>query len=122
MNTLARLTAVLFAVLTVSPALGQWSTATLSAERMDPAATTVGSKALFAGGTGSASWLPDVDIYDDAIGTWSTASLSVRRWALAATTVGGKALFAGGREWIVQEFDVVDIYNDATGTWSTTSV
>jgi hypothetical protein len=93
-----------------------WTTAVLSSPRGMLAATTVGSRALFAGG-GSAIGVggqSTVDIYDDTSGTWSTAQLSFARTSLAATSVGTKALFAGGY-WT----DVVDIYDDANGTWST---
>ena len=71
-------------------ASGTWSTATLSVGRTSLAATTVGTKALFAGGY----WATVVDVYDDSTGTWSTMNLSVQRGGMAATTVGTKAIFA----------------------------
>lgn len=84
-----------------------WSTATLSQARSSLAATTVGSKAIFAGG-----WYDDgvsnvksnvVDIYDSNLGepndpnAWSTTTLSQARYGLSATTVANKAMFAGGQ-------------------------
>ncbi|MAG35304.1 MAG: hypothetical protein CL878_03520, partial [Dehalococcoidia bacterium] len=94
------------------------------------AATTVGNKALFAGGNNPAGTVhyDRVDIYDAAVGppddptAWSTASLSVARRQLAATTVLGKALFGGGYDDIAPYSDRVDIYDSATGTWSTATL
>ncbi|MCP3914133.1 MAG: hypothetical protein GY711_01090 [bacterium] len=48
------------------------------------AATSVGTKAIIAGGY----YTDVVDIYDDTTGTWSVAALSVPRSQLTATTVG----------------------------------
>src|SRR5438309_8339241 len=63
----------LAAALKIAPASFAWSTSSLSQARYFPAATTVGTKAIFAGGgLGSAV----ADIYDAQTGTWSTASLS----------------------------------------------
>ncbi|MDB5323884.1 MAG: kelch repeat-containing protein [Phycisphaerales bacterium] len=90
------------------------TTAELSVGGYSPAATTVGSKALFAGAAGSEI----VDVYDATTGVWSRAMLSQHRTAIAATTVGTKALFAGGGDGFTL-YDTVDIYDDATGRWST---
>ena len=98
-----------------------WSTATLSQPRSSLAATTVGAKALFAGGDALQGRSDVVDIYDDATGTWSAATLSRARSALAATTVGTKAMFAGGGI-SPGDSDVVDIYDDAAGTWTTATL
>jgi hypothetical protein len=87
-----------------------WSTHTLSQARANLAATTVGTKAIFAGGSGSNV----VDIYDSSSNTWSTATISQARSSLAATTVGTKAIFAGGYKAIFAGetwySNVVDIY------------
>ncbi len=110
------------------------TTSTLVQNRWDLAATTVGTKAIFAGGTvfGSSmdfeptNYSTAVDIYDNASGTWSSATLSRGRTELAAATAGTKALFAGGRHeggtFNVTSSDVVDIYNNSTGTWSTANL
>ena len=128
MKTLPRSAVLLLALAASTPVQAQWSTGMLSQARWRFVATTVGNKALFAGGStstslGSAS--PLVDIYDATMGppsnpdAWSTSSLSVPRFQLAATTVGTKAMFAGGKtvpSGGVQA--VVDIYDDSTGMWT----
>ena len=122
MKALARSFVLVLAVVASAPAMGQWSTATLSEARGALAVTTVGDKAMFAGGISSFVVAHDVvDIYDDSTGTWSTATLSEARWGVAATTVGTKAMFAGGGGGGV-DFDVIDIYDDATGMWSTATL
>ena len=97
------------------------------------AATTVGSKALFAGGcavgTGATtesrtcgaggSVVDIVDIYDSNTDTWSIASLAVPRRDMAAASTGTKAFFAGGWTGTGEVSAVVDIYDAATGVWST---
>jgi hypothetical protein len=104
---------------------GQWSTATLSVARDFLAATTVGTKAIFAGGDDSNSAYGNptnaVDIYDASTGQWSTATLSQPRTYLAATTVGTRALFAGG---LLNggSSSAVDIYDASTGQWSTATL
>jgi hypothetical protein len=96
-----------------------WSTAYLSVARMDPVAASVGSVALFAGGTsrnpsyngdpfyGSGPYSDSrvVDIFHVSTGKWSNASLSVARKYLAATTVGNMSIFAGG-----ENSDAVDMF------------
>ncbi len=90
--------------------VARWLTSTTRARASGPpprsrvarqaiAATTVGTKAIFAGGLGGItnSGISNVvDIYDASTGKWSTATLSQARYGLAATTVGTKAIFAGG--------------------------
>jgi hypothetical protein len=99
-------------------AAAQWSTAVLSSSRNRLAATSVGTRALFAGGYDFAGVpVDDVDLYDDSTGTWSTASLSLARGDLAAASVAGKAFFAGGTG-AAGASDVVDVYDAASGTWT----
>ncbi|MCP3918093.1 MAG: hypothetical protein GY711_21300 [bacterium] len=108
--------------LLVAPlAFGQWSTASLSVARSDLAATSVGDKALFAGGRANVpqTKFATVDLYDAVTRTWTTASLSVARSRLAAASAGGRAFFAGGFLQGNYESSRVDIYDDATATWST---
>jgi F0F1-type ATP synthase assembly protein I len=108
-------------------ATGTWEAATLSKARTELAATSSGSKALFAGGhheggifgTTSSSV---VDIYDDASGSWSAASLSQARHELAAASAGGKSLFGGGFSYENSYSNVVDIYDHASDTWSTATL
>jgi hypothetical protein len=102
---------------------GLWSRGTLSQGRDSLAATTVGSKVIFAGGhyctfSGGDYESDVVDIYDTDTGLWSTARLSQARESLAATTVGNKALFAGGYPYT----SIVDIYDADTGLWSTANL
>jgi hypothetical protein len=107
----------------------QWSSARLAEPRTDAAATTVGSKALFAGGLTTGSVATDVrgsdvvDIYDAVAARWSTARLSQARSGLVAASVGTRALFASGAVDSggpnARPSDVVDIYDAATGQWST---
>ena len=105
-------------------ATNSWSTASLSLARGALAATSVGTKALFAGGhNGTTNEInARVDIYDSATNSWSTASLSQARGAIAATTVGTKAIFAGGAVSYETASTQVDIYDSATNSWSTTSL
>jgi len=102
-------------------------TGTLSQGRFELVATTVGAKAMFAGGARMGGFRSDrVDIYDSVTGLWSTAALSQPRYHFAATTAGGKAIFAGG---ITESPDgravlsaVVDIYDDEAGFWTTATL
>ena len=76
-----------------------WTVAHLSEPRSFVAATAIGSKVFFAGGTtdgmhGSRT----VDIYDTVTKQWSIASLSEARFGLNANTVGNKLYFAGGND------------------------
>ena len=99
-----------------APDGSRWSTHTLSEARCYIAATTVGNKAVFGGGSNDSAV---VDIYDDDTGLWSADSLSQGRSYLAATTAGNLALFAGGLIGADTYSDVVDIYDEDTGLWST---
>jgi hypothetical protein len=105
-------------------AADRWTTARLSESRSRPAAATVGTRAIFAGGGAGGHPSDVVDIYDSATDRWSTARLSEPRTAVTAVTVGSKALFAGGLRR-ANPFaddaasDVIDIYDDRTGQWST---
>jgi len=89
-------------------------TATLSEDRAWSAATTIGNKAMFAGGKRASGNSNVVDIYDADTRQWSTAALSQARHRLVATTAGNQAIFAGG---VISP--AVDIYDDDTGQWST---
>ena len=99
-----------------------WSLVTRS-PRIMMVATTVGTKAMFAGGASPAGSSDEVWIYDASVGpptdptAWSTATLSRPRQFLAAATAGGKALFGGGFDG--SPLADVDVYDDSSGTWST---
>ncbi|MCP3919397.1 MAG: hypothetical protein GY711_27995 [bacterium] len=104
-----------------------WSTHTLSVGRGELVATTVGTKAIFAGGSNNGP-VATIDIYDAALGpptsaaAWSTRLLSAARRDLSATTVGTVAIFAGGVGPNGVLSAAVDLYDDATGTWFTASL
>src|SRR5438128_7369246 len=66
------------------------ATSALSEARTGIAVASVGSRALFAGGTAR------VDIYDGATGQWQQATLSEVRASPIAAVVGSKVVFAGG--------------------------
>ncbi len=92
----------------------------LSQARSRLAATSVGSKAIFAGGEFNITKRSDVvDIYDADTGLWSTATLSQARSDLAATTTKGLAMFAGGLTQELRKSDVVDVYDSSSGEWTT---
>jgi len=93
-------------------------TASLSQARFFPAATTVGSQAIIAGGRlDNAGESDAVDIYNATTARWSAAQLSESRHQIGATSVGKKALFAGGDIGILGS-DTVDVYDSANGQWS----
>ena len=104
---------------------GGWSAATLSQARNGIVAASVGTKAIFAGG----SSLNIVDIYDSSAnggaGGWSIANLSQARSGMVASSVGTKVLFAGGTNG-GSASNVVDIYdisaNGGAGGWSTAAL
>ena len=67
----------------------------LSVARTNLAATTVGSYALFGGGSGG-GYSSTVDAYSTSLSRSTPTALSVASINLAATTVGNYALFGGG--------------------------
>ncbi len=94
-----------------APAGHQWSTATLPQAVSYLAATTVGTKAIFAGGDSS-----EVYIYDASTEQWSSSAVLPQGfWGMAATTVGTKAIFAGGYTLGGNPSEEVFIYDNSTG-------
>jgi hypothetical protein len=111
--------AVLILLFSSSSLYAQWISADLSVPRKNLAATTVGNKALFAGGNDeNSNTFATVDIYDYITGQWTTHFLSKGRQALRATSFGTKAFFAGGVGTGL--LATVDVYDDskATNQWS----
>lgn len=90
--------------------------ATTSKAEGSRAATTVGNKAIIAGGVyGNASNTYDttIDVYDDSLTKITTGiALSVGRSNLGAETVNGNALFVGGTYYTTR-YNVVDAYNES---------
>lgn len=102
-------------------ALLDWFTASLPLGRTSLAATTAGTKAIFAGGfslIGGGSYPLSADIYDSATESWSIANLSQARLGLTATSIGTKAFFAGGIDVASSASNIVDIYDSVTNAWS----
>ncbi len=98
-----------------------WSVNHLSQARNYLAATSAGTKAIFAGGYSASNvYSSVVDMYDNASGTWSAGTLSQARAYLTATAVGSKAIFAGGYTGTYSK--AVDIFDSSTGIWSTTQL
>lgn len=98
------------------------TTADLSQGRYDLVATSVGDKALFAGGTEQGPGpYTHVDIYNASTGLWSIDHLSVGRASLAATSVSEIAIFAGGAPSYstTTGLAAVDIFDNTSSTWST---
>ena len=96
-----------------------YGTATnLSVARYCLAATTVGSYALFGGGSYTNISHATVDVYNSSL-TRSTATnnLSVGRFDLVATTLGNYALFGGGERRSSDcdsgVYATVDVYNSS---------
>lgn len=101
------------------PAKAQWCTDTLAQAHTGHAATSVGGKALFAGGWDTGGHSSRVEVFDAPTSTWAVATLSESRYDLTATSIGGKALFAGGIAVAsCSQSDRVDIYDSVGGVWS----
>lgn len=89
MRTLA--SRLLLALLLLSGVAAQYDY--LSANRVNFAGATLGTKMYFGGGSSA-----DVDVYDFSTGLWiyTVGQLSLARTELAAGAAGSKVLFAGG--------------------------
>ena len=98
----------------------QWTTATLSSNRVFMAAAAGGDKAIFAGGIGLISVPPPVfDMFTLSSGNWTNGQLSHARTSLAGTSAGSKIFFGGGADDnILSVWDNVDMYDGSTGAWS----
>jgi hypothetical protein len=92
-----------------------WSVAALSARmRVGMAATTVGSKIYFAGGTGYWSaydygTTSQIDIYDAGTNLWSTSSLISGRGGLTGVAVNNKIYWAGGEIYQVLPENIAEV-------------
>ena len=110
-----------------------WSTQHLSQARQYITATSLGAKAIFAGGfcspcTGQPGTDRSIvaDVFDSRTKTWTAHKLSQRRSNLAITNVGGRfALIGGGTtdapataDASISRSDVVDVYDSITNAWS----
>jgi hypothetical protein len=73
------------------------TTARLSRNRADVAATSSNEIVFFGGGSqGGTTWYDDVDIYNILNGSWNATKLSQPRGYLTSTSVGNVVLFGGG--------------------------
>ncbi len=104
-----------------------WSTATFPSPREWMGVTSVGDKAIFAGGLYPGDINTDrVDIYDVSTGLWTISNLSSPRAFMKnnAVTACGKAFFTCSGTWAgstigwTSNTDKVDIYDPATNTWA----
>jgi hypothetical protein len=100
-------------------AVGGWSDVSLPRDVYSVAATSVGHRAIFAGGfLSNGDSIPSdiADIYDVPSGTWFESRMPVPLGTNQpyATSVAGKALFSDG--------SIVNIYDTASRLWSTTNV
>jgi hypothetical protein len=120
MKTKLLLSAVL--QITVMISYGQWSYDNLSQPKCQMGATSLGSKAYFAGGNNDFAPLSAVEIYDADYGMWdSIIHLSKARFFPACVAAGDKVFFAGGIDLYSGAacFDDVDIWNTTTKEWTT---
>ncbi len=106
---------IFFSTLT---AIAQWEQTNLSEGKYFIGATSLDSKAYFAGGQlcGTNSFSSKVEIYDAAMDTWDPPQeLSVGRALIAAAATENKVLFAGGAifNWpaskLLSEVDILDV-------------
>jgi len=98
------------------------TTATLSQNRSNLAATSSGELVFFGGGWNITAVVDQVDIYNVTSGSWTTATLSVPRAELTATSSGNLVFFAGGWDETTTTYNQVDIYNVSSGNWSTATL
>ena len=78
------------------------------------AATTIGSCALFAGGSTSNGISGVTSVIYNSMYSTITSDLSVARFSLAATTIRGYALFGGGRnDYTDSSLSTVDAYSSS---------
>jgi hypothetical protein len=110
----------------VYPAYGQdWMQTNLSEGKIWIGATSLDSKAYFAGGQvcSNGQNTSKVEIYDATAGTWDVShNLSVARSGPAVVTCGKKVLFAGGldlSDWPASTlYSTVDIFDTENGYWT----
>jgi len=104
---------------TVLFSYGQWTYSNLSTSKWAGGATSLGSKAYFAGGTNipETIFYSKIEIYDVKTKTWSTSDLSAGREFPAGIACGSKVFFAGGAN-LNGSVDIVDIYDTITQKWT----
>ena len=90
------------------------------------AASSVNTKALFAGGNNASEIVSSVDIFDisaDSDDSPFTVNLSQRKIWIASTSVFDLVIFAGGCQdfYGVQASDTIDIWNVTANSWAKVS-
>ena len=101
-------------------------THTAATTRHAPSATTVGTKAIFAGGSvasppyGFPSDSVAIDVYDSLTNQWETLpnTLAAARGNPSAFTSGHLAFFGSGYELYQGLINTIDVYDDAQNVWS----
>ena len=108
-----------------SSSMVKGTASSLSVKRNELAATTVGSYAIFAGGSSTPvdskpSYYEIADAYNTSLTKQSSVpSLSIARSKLAAATVGNYALFAGGCSTTGNDIDSNATYYSTVDTYNT---
>jgi len=92
MSTLLRFLAV--AGLCTGPAVGQWSTSTLSLPRQSQGAAATAARFYFAGGCNALGLTDVVDVYDVGTASWSQLNLSQTKDEVSVAVAGDWVLFA----------------------------
>lgn len=94
----------------------------LGVARWSIASTSVGTMALFAGGSGLNTCFNVIDIFDSKNEFWTNKTISTGRCNMSAVTVGDFALFAGGADFAILAGPAFTATNDVLVFDSTSNV
>lgn len=120
MKTKLLLSTLLICSAMVSFGQSAWYYTNLSEPKSAMGTVSLGSKAIFAGGSNVTGYLSLVEVYDVNTGLWdSLGHLSVPRGYSRGVVCGSKILFAGGFDW-TQTYATVDMYDTLTRQWTDT--
>jgi len=104
---------------------GRWFTSELCIARKKLTSTTVGGKAIIAGGylSGGGGSRAEWDMYDSITGKWSSGNLSSSRMRMQSASAGNVAFFISGMGDVCgSHCPVVDYYNASSDKWGTTAL
>jgi hypothetical protein len=90
-------------------ATGAWTTATLSAARIEPTFASSGGKALLIGGRLAQGASDVIDVFDGAGRTWSAVRMSDPRQEPATAVAGSKVVIAGSRHQRGMSIELLDV-------------